>query len=241
MSLPVLNTPTFELILPSTGKKVKFRPFLVKEQRNLMMALESDESDTIERNVKQILTNCTLTENIDIDSLPVIDIEYYFLNLRARSVGEVVENDYICNNTVDDKECGNKMKASFNILELKVQIDPDSKEIIQLTDKISIKMKYPEYSIINKLKNKKSEVDMAFEIIADSIEYVFDGEQYYYAKETPKKELSDFIDSLNQEQFSKIENFFNNLPKMKKEIDMTCSKCGFNHHIMVEGLEDFFG
>jgi hypothetical protein len=240
MALPRIDTPVYDLDLPLSKKNIKFRPFLVKEQKNLMMAMEADDKETIEKNIRQVLTNCTLTEGIVIDKLPVIDVEYYFLNLRARSVGEVVENKYVCTNEVDGTQCGNKMAVKFNILDVKVEFDPESSDEIKINEKIVIKMKYPEFSLVKKLSDKESAVDVAFEVVLDSIDYIFDGEQYYYAAETPKAELMEFIESLNQEQFSKLEEFFNHLPKMNKKIEMKCSKCGFDHTISMEGLESFF-
>lgn len=240
MALPRIDTPVYDLELPLSKKTIKFRPFLVKEQKNLMMAMEADDKETIEKNIRQVLTNCTLTEGIVIDKLPVIDVEYYFLNLRARSVGEIVENKYVCTNEVDGVQCDNKMAVKFNILDVKVEFDPESSDEIKINDKIVIKMKYPEFSLVKKLSDKESAVDVAFEVVLDSIDYIYDGEQYYYAAETPKAELMEFIESLNQDQFSKLEEFFNHLPKMNKKIEMKCSKCGFDHTISMEGLESFF-
>jgi len=240
MALPKIDAPVYELDLPLSKKHIRFRPFLVKEQRNLLMAMESEDKDTMEKNIKQILHNCTLTENIDIEKLPILDVEFYFLNLRARSVGEIVVNKYRCENIVDEKVCNALMETQVNLLELKVEFDPNTKDLIQLNDKIYIKLNYPEYSIVSKMNKFDNSTDMAFEMILDSVEYVFDGEQYYYARETPRNELIEFIDSLNQEQFSMIEEFFNNMPKLRKNLDMNCSKCGFHHHIEIEGLEDFF-
>jgi hypothetical protein len=136
MALPKIDTPVYELDLPLSKKHIRFRPFLVKEQKNLMMALEADDKETIERNIKQVLTNCTITEDVDIDKLPVIDVEYYFINLRARSIGEMVENDYICTNEVNGEQCGGKMKGVLNLLEIRIDIDPNQKDVIQITDKI---------------------------------------------------------------------------------------------------------
>lgn len=240
MALPKIDTPIYDLLLPLSKKEIRFRPFLVKEQKNLMMAMEADDKETIERNIRQVLTNCTITEGINIDKLPVIDIEYYFINLRARSVGEIVENKYVCTNEVDGVQCGNKMESKFNLLDITVDIDPNAKDIINITEQISVKLKYPEFSLVEKLKKKDSAVDIAFEVILDSVEYIFDGEQYYYASETPREELLAFIESLSQEQFSKLEEFFNNLPRMNRKIDLKCSKCGFDHTISMEGLESFF-
>ena len=239
--LPKIDTPVYELTLPVSKKPVKYRPFLVKEQKNLLMAMEADDKESIERNVKQILHNCTLTQSISIEELPVVDVEYYFLQLRAKSVGEIVENKYICNNEVNGTACGNSMLVKFDINDIKVEQDSNSSDIINVTDKISIKMQYPKFSTMENLKNSTTSVDMAFKIVADSIEYIFDGDQYYYANEADPKELVEFIESLNSEQFTKLEEFFKNLPKIKKELNFTCSKCGFQHHIDVEGLENFFG
>jgi hypothetical protein len=241
MALPKVDTPIYDVELPLSKKMIRFRPFLVKEQKNLLMAIESDDTDTIEKNIHQILENCTLTEGIVIDKLPVIDIEYYFLQLRARSIGEVIESDYVCNNVVNNEQCGGKMKSKMNILDIKVEMDPEIKDLIQLSDKISVKLKYPEFAIVKQLKDKESIVEVIFELVCDSVEYIFDGEQYYYGNETPKEELMQFFESLSQEQFTKIENFFSHLPTMKKQLEMTCPKCGFNHIIPVEGLESFFG
>jgi hypothetical protein len=241
MALPKIDSPVFELDLPLSKKHIRYRPFLVKEQKNLLMAMEADDSETIERNVRQVLNNCTITEGINIDTLPVIDVEYYFIQLRAKSVGEVIENDYICSNEVDGKQCGGKMKGVLNLLDIKVDIDPNLKDTIQLTDKISIKLKYPQFSLVEKLSDKETAVDIAFEVVLESIEYIYDGEQYYYAHETPKQELLEFLESLNQDQFSKIEEFFEKLPTMNKNIQMKCGKCGFDHVIEMEGLESFFG
>lgn len=240
MALPKIDTPTYTLELPLSKKTVLYRPFLVKEQRNLMMALEADDKDTVERNVKQVLTNCTLSTDIDIDELPVTDIEYYFINLRARSVGEIVENKYVCTNTVGDSQCNNKMEVKLNLLEVTVDM-PEQPDVIKLTETMAIKLKYPRFSVISKLAKKESAVEVAFDIMIDSIEYIFDGQQYYYAVDSTKEELSEFIESLNQEQFGKLETFFENLPKIRHHIDMKCSKCGFDHSMDIEGLENFFG
>lgn len=242
MALPKLDVPTYEIELPISKKKIKYRPFLVKEQKNLLMALESNEATTIQQNVSDILNNCTLTEDINIDKLPIIDVEYYFINLRAKSVGEVIETKYKCNNEVDEKVCGNLMDSQINLLNIQPHyenevVDPE----IQLTDKIFIKMKYPEFSVVKSSVEMEDITEVTFNMIAESIEYVYDGDQFYYATEAEPGEMLDFVESLNQQQFQKVEHFFNNLPKLKETIEMDCSRCGFHHKIDVEGLENFFG
>ncbi len=240
MALPKLDVPTYEIELPVSKKKVRYRPFLVKEQRNLLMAIESDESQAIQQSIRDILYNCTLTENIEIEKLPVIDIEYYFINLRAKSVGEIVEARYRCNNEVNGTECGNIMEENINLLDMKVQHPVVVSPEIQLTEKITIKLKYPEFSIVEDSLKYDNINEVTFNMIAKSIEYIYDGEQFYYAHESQPGEMLAFVEGMNQEQFTKVENFFNNLPKLKEVVDITCSKCGYQHHIEVEGLESFF-
>lgn len=240
MALPKIDVPTYEITLPVSKKQLRYRPFLVKEQRNLLMAMESSDSSSVHQAIRDILYNCTLTENVDIESLPIIDVEFYFINIRAKSVGEVVESKYRCNNVVDGKECNNVMEKNINLLNVKVEMKEVSPEI-QLDSKLMVKMKYPEFSLVKDSVNMESETDITFNMLAQSIDYIYDGEQFYYGHETPVEELVQFVENMNQEQFEKLENFFNNLPKLKEKIEMKCSKCGFDHVIDVEGLESFFG
>jgi hypothetical protein len=241
MPLPKIDTPIYDLTLPLSNKKIRYRPFLVKEQKNLLMAIESDDQESIQENIKQILRNCTLTEDIDIDDLPVIDIEYYFINLRAKSVGEVIENKYRCEAIVDDKKCNNVMETTINLLDIKVDGLVKDNDVIQLNDKISVKMRYPKFSVLKSVKDMNKMADIAMKMVAESIEYIYDGEQFYYSREATEKELLEFVESLNQKQFEKIEKFFDSLPKLQRKVQMTCSKCGFQHNFDIEGLENFFG
>jgi hypothetical protein len=239
--LPKLDVPTYEIELPISKKKIKYRPFLVKEQKNLLMAVESDDANTIQQNVYDVLNNCTLSENIDINKLPIIDVEYYFINLRAKSVGEIIESKYKCNNEVNDVVCGNSLQSKINLLNIKPHFEEEVDPVINLNEKISIKLKYPEFSIIKNSVDIEDVTEITFNMIADSVEYVYDGEQFYYAHESQPGEMLAFVESLNQQQFEKIEHFFNNLPRLKETVEMTCGKCGFHHKIDVEGLENFFG
>jgi len=240
MALPKIDVPIYEIELPVSKKKIKYRPFLIKEQKNLLMAMESSEASTIQQSVRDILYNCTLTEGIDIEKLPIIDVEYYFINLRAKSVGEVIESRYRCNNEVDEVECGNIMEKEINLLEIKVQSNDEVSPEIQLDSKLSIKLKYPEFSVIKDSLRYDNINEVTFNMIANSIEYIYDGEQFYYGHEAQPNEMLEFVEGMNQEQFLKVEKFFNNLPKLKETLDITCSKCGFQHKIDVEGLESFF-
>lgn len=244
MPLPKLDLPTYEITLPLSKKRVKFRPFTVKEQRNLFIAMESDEAEIVQTSVTDILSSCNLTKNINIDELPIVDVEFYFINLRAKSVGEIVESRYRCNNIIDEEKntvCNNIMETDVDLTKItaesKVNVSPE----IKLTDKYILKLKYPQFSFVKNALKVNDENVLAFNIIAQSVEHIFDGEQYYYGHETPLEEMIEFIENLNQDQFTKIEEFFNNLPKIRQKIDLKCKKCGFEHHLNVEGLENFFG
>ena len=205
------------------------------------MAMEANDSDTVHNAVRDILNNCTLTEGVKIDELPIIDIEYYFLQLRAKSVGELVDLRYRCNNDVEGKECGNIMETKYDLNNIKVQQEEQVSPEIQLNERLTVKFKYPQFGMVKSSMMYDDVADLTFNLIAQSIDWVFDGEQYYYGHEQTTQELLEFIESLNQEQFQKIEKFFENLPKLHENIDMKCKKCGFEHKIEVEGLESFFG
>ena len=237
--LPQLSVPTYDLVLPISKKKVKFRPFLVKEQKVLLMAMESEDKDTIEKAIRQILNNCTITE-IEVDTIPIIDIEFYFLNLRARSIGEIVELKYKCENEVDTKICGHTMDTSVNLLEIKIEEYKENFDVIKLSDTVGIKMKYPVFSVVDNLKDIKSSSDVGFELIANCVEYIYEGDNFIYSNEFTKEELLDFLDKLNSQQFEKIEAYFENLPELKHTIEFKCAKCGFDHKISLQGIESFF-
>jgi len=240
--LPKIDVPLYEINLPLTNKKIKIRPFLVKEEKILLMAMESDDEDAIILAVKQIVNNCCITK-IDVDELPILDLEYIFLQLRARSVGELIELQYKCNNDIKEndeiKKCDNVIKLSFNALE--VEIDKVKKDFnkINLTKKLGVMMKYPSFNVLKKTEGL-SETEMVAKMIANSIEYVFDEETIFYTKDVSEKDVFDFIDSLTREQFGKIQEFFDKIPKLKKNLNFKCSKCGYEEDILLEGIQSFF-
>lgn len=238
--LPKIDMPRYMITLPLSQRKIEYRPFVVKEQRNLLMAMEAGDAESIQRSVKTILENCTVTEGIQIESLPIIDVEYYFLHLRAKSVGEIVEAKYRCNNEVDGKPCGHIMETEINIDEVKVEKNANIKTDVQVSDSIMVKLKYPDFSFIAESLKFDDLNQLTFHMVAKSIEYIYDGEQYYYANEVPIAELVEFVENLSQPQFAKIEEFFKDLPKLRKELNLTCKKCAFQHKIIAEGLESFF-
>lgn len=239
MTLPKIDTPVFELTLPLTKQRVQYRPFLVKEQKILLLAIDSKDSKFSSDNIKQILKNCCLSD-INIDKLPIVDIEYFFIGLRAKSVGEIIETIYRCQNRLeDDTICSNPMPVSYNLLDIKVD-EHEVNDKIELTPTIGVKMKYPTYGTIEKIDTDKDPASIAFDFMLKCIDFIYDEDNVYYAKETSREELEEFFDSLNIEQFNKIQKFFESIPKLQKVIDITCSKCGFEHKIVIEGLENFF-
>lgn len=243
MMLPKIDAPTYDLNLPISKQKIKFRPFLVKEQKLLLMAVQSENQDQVNSNIKQVLQNCLISPKIDIDELSSVDIEFFFLNLRARSIGEVIKTKYRCENEVetesgDTRTCGNLMDVKFNLLDINVDLT-DYSDTIKLTDTVGIKFKFPNFKSMDNIDTESDLVSLTFDIIYNSIDYIFDEENMYHKKETPKKEMIDFLESLNIDQFTKIEKYFANLPALKKEFDVKCNKCGFEHKIKIEGIENF--
>lgn len=242
--LPKIDVPIYELILPLTKKSIRFRPFLVKEEKILLMAMESEESDAVLLAIKQILTNCCL-DDLNVDDLPITDIEYLFLNLRARSVNEIVELPYRCNNKIDangeQKECGNIVTLQMNLLEIRPEVHEKKIDKIELSQNMGILIKYPSFKMVEEAqKQEGSEVDKLMNILVACIDGVYTEETIFYSKDIPKKELLDFIENLTREQFSKVQEFFETMPKIKKDVDFSCTKCGYQETITIEGLQSFF-
>lgn len=239
MPLPKISTPTFELELPSTGKKIKYRPFLVREEKILIMALESEDLKQISDAIVQILSSCILTKTVKVEDLSTFDIEYLFLNVRAKSVGETVEVNVTC---PDDGETPVKME--INIDDIKVQRVPEHSDIIKLDDKLSMKLRYP--SLNQFVENNfevsadTSDVDKSLSMISSCIEVVYDEEESWAAQDCTKKELEEFIEQLNTKQFKEIENFFTTMPKLSHTIEVENPKTGVKSEVVLEGLASFF-
>jgi DNA-directed RNA polymerase subunit M/transcription elongation factor TFIIS len=241
--LPKIDVPIYELNLLSSGKKVRFRPFLVKEQKLLLMATQSEDSKDILNVVKQISKNC-LIDDVDVESLPIFDLEYIFLNLRARSVNEVVNLQYKCNNkikTEDGEEdvCGSLEKFDINLLEILPEKNSNHNKKIMLTDNLGLMMKYPTFEVLANIDNQ-NENEVLMELLINCIEYIFDKKEIYYVKDCTKEELMEFIDNLQQKDLEKIQQFFETSPKIKKNLDFKCRKCGYKENIVLEGLQNFF-
>jgi hypothetical protein len=242
--LPKIDVPIYELELISTGEKIKFRPFTVKEEKIFLMASESKDSKTIIDATKQVINNCVLSE-IDVENLPVFDIENIFLNLRSKSIGEVVRLKYRCNNKIFDEEmkeeknCNAIVEIELDLNEVKPQMNQNHNKKIEITDSVGIVMKYPNIKVIEKY-DEKNEVNSIFQTIISCIDYIYDSENIYYTKDTTKEEIIDFIESLQTKDLQKLKDFFETVPKIQKEISFKCQKCKYEENIVVEGIESFF-
>lgn len=239
MAIPKIDLPTYKLRLESLGKEVTFRPFVVKEEKILLMALESLDYETSLDAIKQIINNCVL-DQIDVDKLPLFEIEYLFLNLRARSIGEVVSLEYVCENIVEEnKKCKGKMKMDVDLLKVAFEYKP-ANNMVSLTNTVGIKLNYPTMNISKTLVEKLNSEDAPIEILKQCTEYLYDENQVYKMDEMQEGEFDDFINNLTTEQFKKIKDFFLSMPTLRHKSDLVCAKCGKNHTVRLEGLLDFF-
>jgi len=238
MPLPKINTPTYELVLPSSGKKIKYRPFLVREEKILIMALETEDVKQITESVIQILNSCILTKGVDITKLATFDIEYLFLNVRSKSVGETVEIILTC---PDDNKT--TVPTSIDIDAIKIKKDRKHKDTIKLDDNLSLKLKYPSMQqfIENNFEaSDKNEVSNTLDMIISCMDVIFNEEESWSASESTKKELEDFVDQLNTKQFKMIENFFATMPKLTHTVKVKNPKTNVESTIVLEGLAAFF-
>ena len=239
MPLPKINTPTYDLTLPSTGKKIKYRPFLVREEKILIMAMESENMSEITNAIVQILSDCILSKDVKVESLATFDIEYLFLNVRAKSVGETVDVNITC---PDDGET--QVETSINIDSIKVQKTRGHKNIIKLDDELSMKLRYPslEQFVENNFETAEgtSEVGQSLSMITSCVDMIYNAEESWEASDYSKKELDEFIEQLNTKQFKQIEKFFTTMPKLSHKIAVKNPKTGVESEVVLEGLASFF-
>jgi|TARA_A100001201_G_scaffold28810_1_gene31133 hypothetical protein len=240
MPLPKIATPTYELAIPSTGKKIKYRPFLVKEEKILILALESEDVKQITNAIKTILKDCISTRGVKVEDLSTFDIEYIFLNIRGKSVGESVDLVVTC---PDDEETTVPVKVYID--EIEVQTDPDHSRDIKLDDTLTLRMKYPTLSqfISNNFDfsgNDNDSVEQSFEMIATCMDLVYNDEESWAASDCTKKELTTWIETLNTKQFQEIEKFFTTMPKLSHTIKVTNPNTKVENEVTLEGLQNFF-
>ncbi len=238
MPLPKIATPTYELELPSTGDTIKYRPFLVKEEKLLVIALESEDTKQITSTIKTVIKNCIETKGVKVESLPTFDIEYLFLNIRGKSVGEEIEVNIIC---PDDEET--EVSIVINVDDIKVKTNENHTNKIQLDDKLIMQMRYP--SLDQFIKNNfdisnNSALEQSFELIASCIDKIYNEEEVWTASDVTKKELLEFLDQMNTTQFKEIEKFFETMPKLSHQIKVTNPKTKVESEVVLEGLSSFF-
>ena len=238
MPLPKIATPKYELELPSTGETIQFRPFLVKEEKLLVIALESEDNKQITTAIKTVIRNCILTKGIKVESLPTFDIEYLFLNIRGKSVGEEIEVNIIC---PDDEET--QVSVTINLDDIKVEKSEDHTNKIKLDDTIMMQMKYP--SLEQFIKNNfnfedKNAMDQSFDLIGSCIETIFTEDEAWSAADCTKKEVNEFLESMNSSQFKKIEEFFTTMPKLSHKLKVKNPNTKVQSEVVLEGLASFF-
>jgi citrate lyase gamma subunit len=236
--LPKIATPTYELELPSTEQTIKFRPFLVKEEKLLVIALESEDTKQITNAIKTVIKNCIETKGIKVETLPTFDIEYLFLNIRAKSVGEEIEVNIIC---PDDEDTSVSVK--INVDDIKVQTNEDHTNKIKLDDTLMMEMKYP--SLEQFIKNNfdisnNSAIDQSFELVASCVDKIYNEDEVWAAADVTKKELMDFLDQMNTSQFKQIEKFFETMPKLSHTIKVKNPNTEVESEVVLEGLSSFF-
>ena len=238
MPLPKISTPTYELELPSTQKKVRYRPFLVKEEKVLLIALETEDTKEITNAIRAVIKSCVLTRGIKVETLPTFDIEYLFLNIRGKSVGEVIEVNLIC---PDDGVT--EVKKNIPIDDIKIQRTDGHTNQIKLDDNIMMEMKYP--SLDQFIKNnfdftEGNQMDQSFELIGSCIDKIYTEEEVWSSSDCTKKELTEFLESMNSSQFKEIENFFETMPKLTHTIKVKNPNTEKENDVVLEGLASFF-
>jgi hypothetical protein len=239
MPLPKIVTPTYELELPSSGQTIKYRPFLVKEEKVLVLAMESEDTKQITNAIKAVLKSCVQTKGIKVEQLPTFDIEYLFLNIRGKSVGETLEVNIIC---PDDGET--TVTVDINLDEIEVEKSDDHSNKIKLDANLMMEMKYP--SLDQFIKNnfdfkEENQMDQSFQLIATCIDKIYSEEEVWATADCTKKEVNEFLESMNSSQFKEIEKFFETMPKLQHTVEVTNPKTKVKSEVLLEGLASFFG
>jgi len=238
MPLPKIAAPTYTLELPSTGQEINYRPFLVKEEKVLVIALESEENKQITNAIKTVIKNCILTKGIKVETLPTFDIEYLFLNIRGKSVGEEIEVNVIC---PDDEVT--QVPVTIDLDDIQVQKNDEHTNKIKLNDTLMMEMKYPsldEFIKNNFDFNDENSMDQSFNLIASCVSNIFSEDEVWAAEDCTKKELKEFLEQMNSAQFKDIEKFFETMPKLSHKIKITNPKTKVESEVMLEGLASFF-
>ena len=237
MALPKVETPTYELTLPSIDKKVKYRPFLVKEEKILLMALESQKESEVYDATKQIVDSCTFNE-LTVEELPMFDLEFLFLNIRAKSVGEISKFKVLC---PDDKKTYADVELDLTKIEVQVDDEHTNKIIVDEKRQLGVVLKYPTMQVLKSGTNiDNANMDTVFNMLATCVDYIFEGDKIYPSKDSTKEEIKEFFESLSQESFAKVKKFFDTMPRVRHEFDVTNPKTNVKSKVTLTGLNDFF-
>tara|TARA_Y100000022_G_scaffold96769_1_gene83350 strand:- start:6 stop:737 length:732 start_codon:yes stop_codon:yes gene_type:complete len=235
MALPILDTATYELTLPSSDVQVKYRPFLVKEEKILLLAMESENAAEITKALKEIVHACTFG-SLNVEALPTFDLEYIFLNIRAKSVGEVAKLKLLC---PDDKET--YANVELDLSKVEVQVDDEHNNTIQINDKIKMVMRYPTIDTFDPtIDASKLKTEQLFDIIANTVYEIYEGETVHKASDYSKEEMKNFIESLTSDHFAKIQKFFNTMPRLQHELEIENPKTKVKSKVVLSGLQSFF-
>jgi hypothetical protein len=238
MALPIANVAQYELTLPSQQKKIKYRPFLVKEEKILLMALETQKPEDMLEAVKNIVKSCTFNE-INPEDYPMFDLEYIFLQIRSKSVGEISKIKVLC---PDDKKTYETIEVDLSKVEVYVEDDHSNNVVLDEDRKLGVVLKYPSLKIINSgILTGDVKLAQMYELIVDSIEQIYEGDKIHMAKDTDKKELDDFVNNLSGEQMKNIQKFFETMPRLEQKVKVTNSKTKVESEVTLKGLADFFG
>ena len=238
MPLPTIVTPTYELELPSTGKKIKYRPFLVKEEKLLVLALETENTKDISTAIKTVLKNCIQSRGVKVENLPTFDIEFLFLNIRGKSVGEEVEVNLIA---PDDEET--QVPVTINLDDIQIQKTEDHTNKVKLDDALTMEMKYPSLDQFIKSNfdfTEEVNMDQSFDLIASCIDKIYNEEEVWSTADCTKKEVKEFLEQMNSMQFKEIEKFFETMPKLSHSVPFTNPKTQVESTVVLEGLASFF-
>ena len=241
MPLPKIATPSYELELPSTGKTIQYRPFLVKEEKLLVIALESQDTKQITNAIKAVIRSCILTKSVKVEELPTFDIEYLFLNIRGKSVGEDIDVKIIC---PDDEET--EVSVNINLDDIQIQKSEDHSNKISLDKNLMMELKYPSLNEFVKSNfdpndTNRSAMDQSFDLISTCIDKIYNEDEVWVAGDCTKKEIKDFLESMNSAQFKQIEKFFETMPKLSHTIKVKNPKTKVESDVVLEGLASFFG
>jgi hypothetical protein len=238
MPLPKISTPTYELDLPSTGETIQYRPFLVREEKLLVLALESENMKEISTAIKTVIKNCILSKGVKIESLPTFDIEYLFLNIRGKSVGEEIEVNVIC---PDDEDI--TVPVTISVDDVKVVKNKDHNKQIKVDDSIMMEMKYPSLEQFIKSNfdfSGANLMDQSFDLVASCVDKIYSDDEVWTSSDVTKKELVDFLEQMNSSQFQQIEKFFETMPKLSHTVKIKNPKSGVESEVVLEGLSNFF-